>query len=227
MKMETATEIKTYPMLFAPEMVRAIVAGTKTQTRRVVKPQPPADATEVFAWYAPHLPDEVKAPEGLWYYVKAGLRHHIKCPQGKPGDRLWVRETCQAVEVFNGLDGVHYPADDGLLNQHELGATDEQFLKLYNYAGGKGQRVPSIHMPRWASRITLEITDVKVERVQAISEADAIAEGFTRCTYRDGRGFETAKSGFMQTWQAINGRESWDANPWVWCVSFKKAEAPK
>jgi hypothetical protein len=212
------------PIIFSGAMVRAILEGRKTHTRRVVKPQPegpfslwPNDDSHL-EWS-----DVVTNTD---YYVACGL-----CPYGKPGDRLWVRET------FNvgWLDGgkVLYRADGG--SAKEAGYPSEPVYK------------PSIHMPRWASRLTLEIASVKVERVQDISEADAIAEGVETdkhgCTFyapgvlytdisgQQARGikpFRRAKQAFEDLWESINrDREgcSWYENPWVWVIEFRRAEA--
>lgn len=127
------------------------------------------------------------------------------CPYGQPGDRLWVREACMVCDI--GIEQhVAYRAD---------GEPDESWLRPLRWR-------PSIHMPRWASRITLEVTGVRVERLQDISDADAKAEGapmsWASAQYRGG----TWRQGFSDLWRQINGPDSWDANPFVWVVSFKR-----
>ena len=141
----------------------------------------------------------------------------MRCPYGLPGDRLFVREAfrlCQEADDVSPRDSdpgyrVWYEAD----KPHQLGA---------------GRLRPSIHMPRWASRITLEVTGVRVERLQDISEADARAEGITVPNCQCGYGLDgnlmsgTASGAYMLLWESINGPGSWNANPWVWVVEFKR-----
>jgi len=158
--------MKERPILFSGPMVRAILDGRKTQTRRPVKPQP--------------------------FVATPSMFDVSKCPIGQPGDRLWVRETW--TKNTNGV--VWYRAD-----RHPI-------------AGGLWR--PSIHMPRWASRITLEITRVWVERVQDIMEDGAIREGMVRVDRCSP--FQM----FRDTWQSIYG--TWDANPWVWAVEFRRTK---
>ena len=180
------------PILMSAPMVRSILAGKKTQTRRIVKGQ-----------YSglPHMVGDDVA------FLDKGRRTgpDQRCPYGVPGDRLWVRETHCAFERGH----VHYAAD---------------FTRDPKGEREHGVRwTPSIHMPRWASRITLEITDVRVERLQEISEADAIAEGTApyRLPVHPAREALRHVDGYAQLWDSINGAGSWAANPWVWVVSFK------
>lgn len=200
------------PILFSAPMVRAILAGTKTQTRRAVKPQPVesysvlGDVRETRGWSWPmsdgqHLP----CP---------GDAMLARCPYGEPGDRLWVRETFCTMIVNdwpNPVGPIGYRADGNL--EHNPGCWR-----------------PSIHMARRHSRITLEITGVRVERLQEISEADARAEGAPPghpSIDRVSREFGFAdfpRSWYGQMWEQINGRGSWAANPWVWVLEFRKLE---
>ena len=207
--------IVTRPILFSSSMVRAILAGQKTQTRRVMKPQPTA------FW------NDGRQPVNLPY--DRDNDKVIRCPYGKPGDRLWVRETCWS----DGCD-VYYTADAA---HKTFGASDEYFerlLKLHHYAGSFSQKVPSIHMPRWASRITLEIDSVRVERLNDISNEDCTAEGITAIgkgvrmadgTYAQAGRYETKSSTvrqlYSELWDSINGPGSWNADPFVWVVGFK------
>ena len=191
------------PILFSAPMVRAILAGTKTQTRRAVKGM-------ALEWLRPDgfTPEFTAAPEN-------GL-----CPYGQPGDRLWVRETF--------AEGIHQMAEVN----HWAYAAD-----LFGEQQRLGDRwKPSIHMPRVASRITLEITGVRVERLQAISQEDARAEGVHRNVdglWSGGAWKHIAQpnrysdpcNAFCDLWASINGGESWDANPWVWVVEFKRVTA--
>lgn len=196
-------------------MARAINADRKTQTRRIVKPQPewtePATAWTFHedghsgpGWYA-HNDDYPE--EGSLFY---------RCPYGQPGDRLWVRETWREFIDSECVDGV----------RHELGRD-----VLYRADGDSSKFAwrPSIFMPRWASRINLEVVHVRVEKLQDISEADAIAEGAP-----GGHGSipgylyaATPHEHYRHIWESINGTGSWDANPWVWVVEFKRIEPPK
>ena len=204
--------MKERPILFSGPMVRAILDGRKTQTRRIMKPQPTYDG---FWW------SHKGYSCGGEKQFRDGLPLFVGCPYGKVGDRLWVRETCCS-------DGwsVHYLADN---DHREFGETRyDDVIKLHHYSGGFSRQVPSIHMPRWASRITLEITGVRVERLNEISEADAYSEGVT---ITSGQSFASngnpelrneARCAFQSLWNSINGPESWAANPWVWAVEFKR-----
>lgn len=194
--------MKERPIIFNSEMVRAILYGRKTQTRRIVKPQPigiPDGAycdpynknCEHFTFWTKD--NKMCLPLGN-VKIKGKETAHWKCPYGHPGDRLWVRET-----FSTSTKGWIYKADG-----HDLSRALSTRWK------------PSIHMPRWASRITLEITNVRVERLQNISEEDARAEGWiskTLCSpytwYRD-------------LWKSVYGEESWNSNPWIWVIEFKR-----
>lgn len=193
--------MKERGILFSAPMVRALLAGTKTQTRRAIKPAPDA--------MTPIGP--VRFTEKDRRAGRLGVM--IPCSYGMVGDRLWVRETHLENPVLGLIGGVVYRADG-----------------TANATGGLRWR-PAIHMPRWASRITLELTEVRVERLREISEADARAEGCaaspTPDTYAGDRGrlvvddAQTAKGSYAALWESINGAGSWDANPWVWALTFK------
>lgn len=215
--------MKERGMIFNGEMVRAILDGRKTQTRRIMKVQPkPCNHTN---W-----PDY--SPESQWKSYPNGWccavcangttidhRHHAKgitCPYGTVGDRIWVRETFSPVP------------------DHEEPAGCSALLYAADGNGPYGKWVPSIHMPRWASRLTLEITGVRVERLNSISQEDAQAEGMEltgwRPTYSDpdsGGEVWTPYDNFAQLWESIYGEESWKANPWVWVIEFKRIEGGK
>lgn len=205
------------PILFNADMVRAVLDGRKTQTRRIMKNQPvPSKTREGDFWFScnkmhsmVHVSDFTP---GNCLMPDAHEFFSMSCPFGAVGDRLWVRETCQAVEHESGLDVVRYPADGNEIpvKAHPLDAG--RWVDLYRYRGCEGKIVPSIHMPRWASRITLEITGVRVERLQDISVADMQAEGMRW------------REEFPCLWETIYGEESWKANPWVWVVEFKRVE---
>lgn len=214
-------------------MVRALLAGTKTQTRRVVKPQP---AHPQFGKRHMLASDD----EGIELFLHSATLHTaIRSPYGKPGDRLWVRESWMPDP----------PIDDTWASTEWAGCRDgkiagvpERFQHpaFCNYAAswlhGDVRWTPSIHMPRWASRILLDVAGLRVERLQDISEADAIAEGIeTNAAWPGGfyRNYALPEEGdvralpprdsYRSLWETINGAGSWDANPWVWVVEFRRA----
>lgn len=211
-----------HPILFNAEMVRAILNGKKTQTRRVFK-----------------LPKDHEFGsdyDGQIVYQKIIGEcsiDELACPYGQTGDSLWVRETCRAEELpYSGWeDGVRYLADDHWRVIENTKDAADAWVELNSYRGKKGAVVPSIHMPRWASRILLEITNVSVERLNEISESDAKSEGVYLHTdgnytnYLSQTGYAlNAKSSFLSLWESINGPDSCDANPWVWVIEFKVIE---
>jgi hypothetical protein len=224
--------MKERPILFSGPMVRAILDGRKTQTRRVAKSQPHADVGAIrVEHYHPtiidRLGDDAPGPEIFGAYSEDGL-WGCKCPYGQPGDRLWVRETWN-------------------WEKNAIGAArdeDGPFAYAAGLASGSsidGKWRPSIHMPRWASRITLEITGVRVERLQHISEVDAIAEGIER-HYNGWRPYTTIfyeedgvtpanylrdpRESYRQLWNSLNVAHGfgWDVNPWIWVVEFRRLE---
>ena len=220
--------MKEYPILFGGEMVRAILAGQKTQTRRPVKPQPRG------GHYAS------MADDGIWAVLtevgwggEFACNEIGHCPYGIPGDRLWVRETWQAWEdPETGQDYLRYRAD-GAKIVPDWPNTEEAWGRLCGYFD---RWCPSIHMPHWVSRITLEVTDVRVERVQEIWTdhkessdpwCDIFAEGIPQEAVWDGTGaMPTPLSLFIQLWNSIYAKRGlgWDANPWVWIVEFRHTE---
>jgi hypothetical protein len=197
--------VKERPILFSGPMVRAILDGSKTQTRRMVKDAQPAGI-------------------GRCHWSNTGWAHlrlsggcscqPVHCPHGTPGDRLWVRETWA-----HERDGTGCPDDTGVLYRATDPGWDDE---------GTGLRWrPSIFMPRIASRILLEITDVRVQRLQEISDEDARAEGI------DLQGFRSLTEGiagrehrikFHDLWEDIHGDGSWNTNPWVWAITFRRLE---
>ncbi|EMG36581.1 hypothetical protein PCS_02593 [Desulfocurvibacter africanus PCS] len=208
--------MKERPILFSGPMVKAILDGRKTMTRRVVKPQPAgADINSALGgkWLSKRfnglaLPKIVDLP--------------MECPYGQPGERLWVRETWQQVGscdpgylVFRAT----YPRclPSGL----------ENVPQDIRDAGYRWR--PSIHMPRWACRLALEVVSVRVERLQEISEEDARAEGANiyDWEYGNGEAPENDREAFRCLWDSINAKRGfgWGVNPWVWGVEFKRVEA--
>jgi hypothetical protein len=233
------------PILFSAPMVRAILDGRKTQTRRVVKAPIPTDADEVFHWSGEEyrrLGATNVAETGLWARRNAGpagwLRFIAPCPYGVPGDRLWVRETWKAQEAFDQLS----PLEIGQQFADELGDAAccpvqyvvdgrlEGSVALWQQSPPGKTRV-SIHMPRWASRITLQITDVRVERLNEISIEDAKAEGLSWVSPTFGvlgiaeSWSQNPVDAYARLWEHINGPGSWAANPWVWAVTFERVNS--
>lgn len=202
------------PILFSGPMVRALLQGRKTQTRRVVKRE--------------HLP----FVENLQRGFLEGRWNDRPLPYGKPGDRLWVRETWAVGMCADTLaprelsprtwlqanGGLWYPANDA---------------QPTSPISPRGKTRVSIHMPRWASRITLEIVSVRVERLNSISEEDAKAEGIEvdSCGHAirpdDDVNWGGTVSAFCELWESINGQDSWGKNPWVWVIEFKVTKEQK
>jgi hypothetical protein len=218
--------VKEHPILFTGEMVRALLAGTKTQTRRIMARQKQYDFTDYTLFgQQGHDDGEWKAIEHAPDWPD-GKEDQCRCPYAsRRGDRLWVRETCRGIELPSGLDVVRYIADGADAPIEDSFAGAERWLKLHTYRGKKGAIVPPIHMPRWASRIELEVTNVRIERLQAISEADARAEGAQPNDGYAGPSEDRVKgwrSGYRMLWMHLHGIESWLANPWVWVVEFNR-----
>lgn len=235
------------PILFSAEMVRAILAGRKTQTRRVVKPQPFEVHGHVGGRRELHDGTPVQ-PEHLgvnrciwtktgWAYdvaynpetdARACTCTEVRCPYGAPGDRLWVREAWTFVNMTEDKVCIAYPADGpDLPNRPMIKVGPDVIERLWAGRDPWMHRSrPSIHMPRWASRLTLEVTNVRVERVHEITEEDAQAEGCEEYAFTEqGRvGMVIpARDDFAALWDRINAKRGfgWGANPWVWAISFR------
>lgn len=181
------------PILFSSAMIRALLAGTKTQTRRVAK-----------------IDDVVHGKPVQWVSVApctTGIME-VRCPYGEPGDHIYARETWAAPHAYDHLPPRLIPQDARI----HYAATEERGGLLWR---------PSIHMPRAASRITLEITGVLVERLQEISRGDAMAEG---CPFPNMAQGDDPRKWYAELWEQINGPGSWDANPWVWVLEFRRLE---
>lgn len=198
--------MKERPILFSGAMVRAILAGSKTQTRRVVK------SFKSYVPAAAAVVDCVKDVDGLPSRVDMLGENSELCPYGEPGDRLWVKETWRVARGKDKNLRFGWVADDAWSKSFPEKVPVKWCLV----------HQPSIHMPRWASRITLEVVKVRVERLQDITEEDAKAEGCAR--FEDDHGGYSARVMFCELWESINGAGSWDLNPWVWVVEFKKVE---
>ena len=199
------------PIRFLAPMVRAILDGRKTQTRRIVQPTPLERGSRTFFY-----------KRGYPVFIDERRAAIESCPYGGPGDHLWVRETFSYDRLDIDRDGM---------------------LPCWYWADGNPRRgdwtipKPSIHMPRWASRITLRIKSVRVERLQEISEQDAIAEGVLRSQRAvsasaaapaffdymlDQPNYCSARSSYSSLWESINGPGSWEKNPWVWVLEFER-----
>ena len=209
------------PILMSGEMVRAILDGRKSQTRRVVKPQPYAEWCPVVELYHPTLVDrDGDEYPGAEVFGAADENEGRICPFGQPGDRLWVREgftysDC-VIETDAVLLGREKPRRAPIYRATSILA-DSPNIRSWR---------PSIHMPRWASRITLEITGVRVERLCDMRESDAIAEGCPGqdMEHQDDWPTEPIEQ-FSTLWDSLNEKRGfgWDANPWVWVIEFRRA----
>lgn len=209
------------PIAFGGSMVRAILDGRKTQTRRPLKPQPEPHPTGRWSFIVGSTDGStgcfswgVVDPSGS-AFTDRGREHTtlFRCPYGRSGDRLWVRETwahpyARPAGTTGEAAGVVYRADG------------PEYLspvaRRHSWGAGCPWKSAAL-MPRWASRITLEITGVRVERLQEISTSDALAEGVTHSTLNDPR------VEYRWLWESIYGTGSWDANPWCWVVEFRRA----
>lgn len=225
---------------FSAPMVRAVLAGTKTQTRRAVKPIGNDGGFVILNHGSHDWPYRSDDGDSTMHTVMRGGKLYLDetphtCPYGKPGDRLWVREAWRTVSDFDELSGTEiadkcieagYKAPWAPL-QYEADGQRRDWMHVCT-PPHDGQPRPGRYrharfMPRWASRILLEITAVRVERLQDISESDAIAEGaqWAACGAPQD---DSHKAGFAQLWESINGHGSWDANPWVWVIEFRRLD---
>ncbi|HBS7490690.1 TPA: hypothetical protein ACVY15_003319 [Klebsiella pneumoniae] len=208
--------MKERGMIFNGEMVRAILDGRKTQTRRPIK------------WKQTRFTEIGEREDGSKWPWSEDAEHACDfwhpCPFGSVGDRIWVRETfqgplfdydlmdnyCKYPTPFKKPEFCVYKADG--VPAPEFYDADDELHCCWR---------PSIHMPRWASRILLEITDVRVERLKSISDGDAIREG---CSTADMKSGDCVADVFARLWASIYGSDSWNANPWVWVIEFKRVE---
>lgn len=221
-----AKQIKTAmekPIIFSPAMVEAIMSGRKTQTRRVIKPQPPGEGYELWTLMSTTGP---RKNEGKLHWVKPDQERlnfiddqyiFFTCPYGHIGDKLWVRERWAYIGDQNWQD-----------------ASFDDWGNLWHYATAEQDArdqlkwKPSIHMPRRFARLILEVKDIRIEKLQDISESDAINEGIEsqRGIYKDyltEKFYRKPYQSFETLWCKINGQKSWQSNPWVWVVEFEKA----
>ncbi|MGP7401932.1 hypothetical protein ACTZSP_19050 [Klebsiella pneumoniae] len=245
--------MKERGMIFNSEMVRAILDGRKTQTRRIMKVQPESNQLGLLL-----ITDSTKHSDiGKYHWAESNATgNHVRSklfssPFGAFGERIWVRETWA---TLGNEDGCYVDWEDNLCKGDERSAAriyrasceqrpgdyglwsipDDAYWKPHTKEHKfEGAWRPSIHMPRWASRILLEITDVRVERLNAISEEDARAEGIIdggclNCGEPEPCGCANpepdATDAFAYLWQSIYGQDNWNANPWVWVIEFKRVE---
>ena len=253
-------------MIFNADMVRAIIDGRKTQTRRIMEVQPESDQFGLL-----RITDSTRRGDiGKYHWAESNATgNHMRsklfsCPFGAVGDRIWVRETWSDVnlegipavayradgDVYSPMDDESFLDEDGAFNYDDPRVTKYHFAAWYSdlIEGIEGDWRPSIHMPRWASRILLEITDVRVELLNAISEEDAQREGvhtevwdqtvvarnyaardeFFQFWSEDMPHYvemnQLYRSSFRSLWESIYGAESLNANPWVWAIEFKRIE---
>ena len=200
------------PILFSGPMVRAILEGWKTQTRRVVKPQPPCLCTYVINGANSHA--LCFGPNGECVPPTARIAdHRLPCPYGVPGDRLWVRE-----KWAEGGRSMQLPCGEFVWSSHRkarYAATDDSIRD--------GDPSCSWRMRRWASRLTLEVVSVRVERLNGISRGDAMSEG---CPFPNMAKGPDPRDWFRELWDSINAaKHPWSSNPWVWVVEFKRIDA--
>ena len=212
------------PILFSAPMVRAILGGNKTVTRRVVKPQPFIDTSGNFCWNGRNYGQNERGPRSsaLASPLKCSKTKRVACPYGRPGDRLWVRESTEAdYDTHDAVALARYCADKTPVLITDC--VDPAFKGSVAHWSYPRDIRPSIHMKREQARILLEITAVRVERLQDISEQQAEVEGVDFLRHApDADETLTAKQLFECLWCAINGDASWEANPWVWVVEFKQ-----
>lgn len=232
--------MKERPILFSTKMVQAILDGRKTMTRRIVKPQPDNDGL----WDDDKFPRSINSTLKNWNgSTEDGESREWKCPYGQPGDRLFVKETHYRYGHWakNGLTKtgkqkwVFVPIHSEVLYEDNKPSSFKKSRSKDSPELNFWYKRSSLFMSRYASRITLEIVNVRVERLQDISQDDARKEGVC-CSmspigacYMDYQSNQynamtTPKHSFRSLWQSINGKDSWEKNPWVWVVKFKRVE---
>ena len=208
---------KEHPILFSGPLVRAILSGQKTQTRRLIRSRQPKPG---HVWNE-CLCGEIDPTDRPC--LTCSVRYGLEEPRYKVGDRLWVRETWRSVgwRPENG-HWIEYAADNAKVWREA--PKDVLSVDVYNHAHPDRWR-PSIHMPRWASRISLEVTEVRVQRIQEITEEDARAEGVPAIPRLDGSDPRYYRQSFAALWDSLApAGQEWADNPWVWAVSFRRVQ---
>ena len=204
--------MKERPILFSGAMVGAILDGRKSQTRRVIKDFKieRLSSRNEFATSGPHQLSLKETPGYAYVELESGALVGLPCPYGQPGDRLWVREAWRTVAEADSLPPRNLNAAHRIW--YEADAPHQP---------GFGKYRPPMFMPRLASRVTLEITNVRVERVKNISQSDVFAEGIKNA---DMRPEESAQQAFSRLWDSINAARGygWEVNPWVWVIEFRR-----
>ncbi|EAA7570942.1 hypothetical protein FQO85_22510 [Salmonella enterica] len=204
--------MKERGMIFNAEMVSAILSGRKTQTRRPIK------------WKQTRFTEIAERDDGsLWPWAEdceRGGDIWFACPYGEIGDRIWVRETFRVHSRATDVATLVYRAS---VRNSWTEQTHRVPVAVCNKPATPEKWTPSIHMPRWASRILLEITDVRVERLRDLNEEDAKSEGITPSAGGVLPGWEY-RINFRDLWMDIYGTDNWEANPWVWVIEFKRVE---
>jgi hypothetical protein len=211
MKSAVVDEVKSRPILFSGQMVRAILEGKKTRTRRISKLPLPSDSSEGMGW-AWSDRKQLFEPIGYVGHLETGIKFGVKCPYGVVGDLLWVRETWQSLAKMNQC----HPSDD----QYVYRATDPDWETMDGW-----KWMPSIFMPRDACRVLLRIESIRVERLQSITDSEIVFEGFGDVGQGVGEidyKFSTLRGLFSELWNEINGKGSWEANPFVWVLGFSR-----
>ncbi|HBZ0629686.1 TPA: hypothetical protein MJB77_20895 [Klebsiella pneumoniae] len=202
------TKISERGMIFNAEMVRAILDGRKTQTRRPIK------------WKQTRFTEIGEREDGSKWPWSEDAEHACDfwhpCPFGAVGDRIWVREAFRVHSRATDVATLVYKASE---RNSWTEQTRRVPVAVCNKPATPEKWTPSLHMPRWASRILLEITGVRVERLRSMSQDDARAEGVIAAS-----GPMEAGLAFRELWDSIYGEESWKANPWVWVIEFKRVE---
>ena len=208
-------------MIFNAEMVRALLDGRKTQTRRPIK------------WKQTRFTEIGEREDGSKWPWSEDAEHACDfwhpCPFGAVGDRIWVREAFRVHSRATDVATLVYKASE---RNSWTEQTRRVPVAVCNKPATPEKWTPSLHMPRWASRILLEITDVRVERLNAINEHDAQAEGVAKLRGGFWKHYQpgwtqhqlSARGSFVTLWKSIYGDESWNSNPWVWVIEFKRVE---
>jgi hypothetical protein len=228
MQMDVTGTTRERPILFSGPMVRAVMDGRKTQTRRAVRaPTEDLNHPAVHHWQMDQDDRAVAVAHServVEQYITTFPHYRIRCPYGVPGDRLWVRETLKA----NDNGEWYYAADNTPIQFMQDDPRCSQAI-MWAHHKDEADTCVSIHMPRFLCRLTLEVVDVRVQRLNEITPADAIAEGIPPAANSQTIDCDTANPvhGFRSLWDSINAKRApWASNPWVWVVEFRVHSKP-